>query len=179
MQNLFGENKQTNMADLERSGIFWYSFGGYKNSLKEVQLLIRPANYETESELELSQCNCVTDLFLSNYPESNDITDADAVVALDAFNIRNFNVQYRYCRSEIHLFAINKSKKNFSYQCLDGKQLVQDAANILNTSCQWNDTWTENTMSGLCICKCRVNFMCHSLIVSCHFIDSYEMSCRS
>lgn len=48
--NLFGENKHTMEADPDRSGIFWFSFGGTRNSLAEVQALIRPANWESVSE---------------------------------------------------------------------------------------------------------------------------------
>ena len=37
-------------ADPDRSGIFWFSFGGTRNSLAEVQALIRPANWKSVGE---------------------------------------------------------------------------------------------------------------------------------
>ena len=50
--NLFGKNKHTMEADPDKSGIFWFSFGGTRNSLAEVQALIRPTNWESVSKNE-------------------------------------------------------------------------------------------------------------------------------
>ncbi len=43
--NLFGENKFTDDAFPDKSGIFWFSFGGSKNSFKRVWAGIRPKSF--------------------------------------------------------------------------------------------------------------------------------------
>ena len=49
--NLFGENKNTDVAAMY-SGIYWRSFGGPKQSLKEVRMAIRPADFDPNLSIQ-------------------------------------------------------------------------------------------------------------------------------
>ena len=90
-------------ADPDKSGIFWFSFGGTRNSLAEVQALIRPVNWESVSEscLQISIPRYVVDatsywfVMTVFIPESHPVSNiVEALEALDRYNVRDFNVRY-------------------------------------------------------------------------------------
>ena len=50
---LFGQNLNTDFVDSghHNKGIYWESFGGRRNSYRNVEMAIRPVNFETLSKL--------------------------------------------------------------------------------------------------------------------------------
>ena len=60
--NLFGENLNTDFADMY-SGIYWRSFGGPRQSLNEVRMAIRPADFDPNLSIQSSDQDDEYDIF--------------------------------------------------------------------------------------------------------------------
>ena len=56
LSNLFGENLNTEVADMY-SGIYWRSFGGPKQSLSNVRMSIRPADFDPSHTITSTEQN--------------------------------------------------------------------------------------------------------------------------
>ena len=82
-------------ADPDKSGIFWFSFGGTRNSLAEVQALIRPSNWESVSKSDSFNTSQLVATAIVIIAESNPVPNSsEAQEALDEYNVRDFNVRY-------------------------------------------------------------------------------------